>query len=884
MALMLEITKADGSVARTPLQSQATKVAAWPGGKVRVIDTATGKSPANLTAKRVGDSLIVDNLPEGKTVEITKFYTDCSPATPCALVIDPADAAQAATITQSSPPIATLGENQALIYGSTSGSGAAAAAPAGGGLSTGAVLAGLALVGVAAAAGGGGGGGGGSTPAPDTTPPNAPVVNTVAGDSVVSAAEAAAGVAVAGTAEAGSTVTVTWGSTVKTATADGNGNWSVNFSQAELPATGPSTVSVTARDAAGNVSSATQQAVTMDTGAPDTTAPAAPVIAAVAGNDVVNNAEATAGVAVSGTAEAGSTVSVTWGSSVKTATADGSGNWSVNFAAGELPADGNTTISATATDASGNESTAGTHAVAIDTTAPGAPTANVALDGMVSGVAEAGSTVTMGEQSVTADATTGAYQFATALASGASATVIATDANGNASPGADVTAGTYEIGTAGADVIVAGTTAFVDGGAGSDVLVGGAGGSVRNYQFEYWNTPDAGPHYYNENGLLVTFSATTATGWTVGTSPSQVEVGPASLVQYTGGRAVADGEPAINVLNNARGGATDDLSGGGGRYAWDTVRNNNSGGTTLSQQVLTEAGAQYTLTMQVSNNDHNTSLEVRWGGELLGFYDSVTNSWTSGTAPSGFDSADPVATPENPALINSRETWTWTVNAAAATTALEIRAYSAAGDDGQGMMIDRVTLDAATADGGETLVGGAGTDLLFGQEGDDTLYGGALGDTAATANGVADTFVYSMRADNGDDVIKDFQVGIDRIFLVDALDTVLAGSQIPHADSNPATTDPAPGTTTANSDTNLSFADFVSPGSTSQYLTVTDEGGSVKLSFFGGSTDGVNATELGSVVLEGVAYTGQSVQDLFTSNVLVATMDGFHAGLLTAPV
>ena len=98
MALLLEITKADGSVTRTPLQSQATKVGAWPGGKVKIVDSATGKAPAGISAKKVGDSLVVDNLPEGKTVEITKFYTDCSPATPCSLVIDPADGGQAAAI------------------------------------------------------------------------------------------------------------------------------------------------------------------------------------------------------------------------------------------------------------------------------------------------------------------------------------------------------------------------------------------------------------------------------------------------------------------------------------------------------------------------------------------------------------------------------------------------------------------------------------------------------------------------------------------------------------------------------------------------------------------------------------------------------------------
>ena len=861
MALMLEITKADGSVARTPLQSQATKVAAWPGGKVRVIDTATGKSPANLTAKRVGDSLIVDNLPEGKTVEITKFYTDCSPATPCALVIDPADAAQAATITQSSPPIATLGENQALIYGPTSGS-AAAAAPAGGGLSTGAVLAGLALVGVAAAAGGGGGGGGDSTPPPDTTPPNAPVVNTVAGDGVVSAAEAAAGVAVAGTAEAGSTVTVTWGSTVKTATADANGNWSVNFTQAELPADGPSTVSVTARDAAGNVSSTTQQAVTVDTDAPDTTAPAAPVIAAVAGNDVVNNAEATAGVAVSGTAEAGSTVNVTWGSSVKTATADGDGNWTVTFAAGELPTDGATTISATATDAASNTSAAGTRPVGIDTAAPAAPTVNVAPDGVVSGTAEAGSTVTMGGQTTTADAGTGAYQFATPLASGASASVVATDAAGNASSAIDVTAATREAGTDGDDLILAGTTGFVDGGNGNDVLVGGDGGSVRNYQFEYWNATGADPVLFNDPVLgAFTFGPDASNGWTM-----------SDVADSLGTRHTAGANAGMNIVRQDFDTTHDDDTGGGGRYYFDTVRNPTSGGAVVSQEILTQAGESYTLSMQVSTDASNTSMTVHWGDTLLATFDGT--SWSGSNPPTVTSISG-----------TSRQTLTWQVTGdpdpVTQGTTLEVRTYSTTdgSDDGWGIIIDRVTLDAVDADTGETLAGGAGSDLLFGQDGDDTLYGGALGDTAQTADGVADAFVYSMRADNGNDVIADFEAGVDRIYLVDALDTVIAGSRSP----GETTDDPA--TTTTNADTNLSFADFVQGTSASQYLEVTNEGGSVKLSFFGGSTDGATATELGSVVLEGVEYgdgAGQydTVEDLFAGNVLVATMDGFHTGLL----
>jgi len=862
MALILEITKADGTVARTALQNQTTKVGAWPGGKVRVIDSATGKSPPDITATKVGDSLIVDGLPEGKKVEVTKFYTDCSPNAPCSVVIDPADGGQAVPITQTSQPIAALPDNQALMYGPTSDAAAAAPAPAASsGIPTGALLGGLALLGVAAAAGGGGGGGGGgsSTPPPDTTAPNSPVVASVAGDNVVSAAEAAAGVAVSGTAEAGSTVTVTWGSTTKTATADGSGNWSANFASGEVPADGNTTISATARDAAGNTSAAGTLAVAVDTGAPS-----APTVANVAGDNVVNAAEATAGVAVSGTAEAGSTVEVTWGSTTKTATADGSGNWSANFASGEVPADGATQISATATDAAGNASSAsGPLDVAVDKTLPAAPSAVAGLDGSVSGTAEANSTVKLGAAETTADGS-GNYQFAAGtLASGATGSVTATDAAGNAGSGTDVTAGTYTLGTAGADTILGGDLGFVGGGAGSDILIGGAGGGVRNYQFEYWNATDAGDVLYNQGGgSLVTFSPSASTGWTIVSDTTSIVADPGgtAVEQFTGGGVNA----GMNLVRQDAGVGVEDDTGGGARYAFDTVRNPTSGGTTISQAIATGEGTEYTLSMQVSDNDYDTSLGVYWGGTLVGLYDGVTDSW-SGTAPTETD------------LTGSRKTWSWTVEGSAdPTTTLEIRAYSTTADDGQGMMIDRVTLDAVTPDGAETMAGGAGSDLLFGQAGNDTLYGGALGDVAATADGVADAFVYSMRADNGNDVIKDFKVGVDRIYLVDSLDTYTTDSGIPPFE-NPDNGTPF----VNNSDANLTFRDFVQADSAGQYLTVTDDGsGSVKLTFFGQDSTGA-ATALGSVVLEGTEFgagAGQydTVEELFTGGVLVATMDGFN--------
>jgi hypothetical protein len=112
----------------------------------------------------------------------------------------------------------------------------------------------------------------------------------------------------------------------------------------------------------------------------DTTPPDAPTIAQVAGDDRVNNTEKTAGITISGTAEANSAVSVTWGTTALTTTADANGNWSRAFTNAQIPADGNTTISVTATDAAGNTSEAGTRSVLIDTVAPIAPTITLSND------------------------------------------------------------------------------------------------------------------------------------------------------------------------------------------------------------------------------------------------------------------------------------------------------------------------------------------------------------------------------------------------------------------------------------------------------------------------------------------------------------------------
>src|SRR5690606_24648042 len=124
-------------------------------------------------------------------------------------------------------------------------------------------------------------------------------------------------------AEAGSTVTVTWGAASKTATAGEDGAWSVSFAPADLPASdGPSTISVTATDAAGNVSEPSTREVTMAVGIP--------TIDAVTGDNIINAVEAADDVELSGSAPAGTELTVAWGAFSAVVTAGDDNTWSVN--------------------------------------------------------------------------------------------------------------------------------------------------------------------------------------------------------------------------------------------------------------------------------------------------------------------------------------------------------------------------------------------------------------------------------------------------------------------------------------------------------------------------------------------------------------------------
>lgn len=97
----------------------------------------------------------------------------------------------------------------------------------------------------------------------------------------------------------------------------------------------------------------------------DTQGPAAPEIDRVAGNDRVSLIEATFGnLIITGSAEAGSTVHVTWGSTQRTVQAQSDGDWAADFT-GAVPSVGNRPVSAWAVDTAGNVGTTASRDVVV---------------------------------------------------------------------------------------------------------------------------------------------------------------------------------------------------------------------------------------------------------------------------------------------------------------------------------------------------------------------------------------------------------------------------------------------------------------------------------------------------------------------------------------
>ncbi|WEO39092.1 Ig-like domain-containing protein [Pseudomonas aeruginosa] len=491
MSIQAKVTPIDQSI------SSAAAVEVPENGILKLSQSsniALDVAPESVAGYSKSGSDLIVQLKTGESVRIANFYAEGQPSSQ--LFLADKDKLVAVDL----PPVAADGPLMAGYIPQESLAGFESLTGAGvlGGMSAGtALLVGAAAIGagVAISNSSGGGGGGGSSVPPDTTPPKAASGLKIApdGSSISGQAEAGASVGIdtngdgkpdltviadangnftaplnppltngetvtvivtdpagnsstpvtaeapdfpdapqvnasngsvlSGTAEAGLTIVITDGNgnPIGQTSADANGNWSFTPGS-QLP--DGTVVNVVARDAAGNSSPATSITV-------DGVAPNAPVV------------EPSNGSELSGTAEPGSSVTLTDGNGnpIGQTTADANGNWSFTPS---TPLPDGTVVNVVARDAAGNSSPPAS--VTVDAVAPATPTVDPSNGTTLSGTAEPGTTVTLTDgngnplgQFTAVGRGNWTYTPSTPIANGTVVNVVAQDAAGNSSPGASVT-------------------------------------------------------------------------------------------------------------------------------------------------------------------------------------------------------------------------------------------------------------------------------------------------------------------------------------------------------------------------------------------------------------------------------------------------------------
>ncbi|MGS7193100.1 Ig-like domain-containing protein, partial [Enterobacter cloacae subsp. dissolvens] len=165
------------------------------------------------------------------------------------------------------------------------------------------------------------------------------IINTVAGDDVINAAEVASGQTISGkvvNAEAGNTVTVTIGGNTWTATVQNDLTWSVDVPESVLTALGNGELTVTASvtNGVGNSGSG-ERDITIDASLPGLR------VDTVAGDDVINSIEHGQNLIITGSSDglaAGAALTVTVNGKTYPATVLADGTWSAGIPAADVGA------------------------------------------------------------------------------------------------------------------------------------------------------------------------------------------------------------------------------------------------------------------------------------------------------------------------------------------------------------------------------------------------------------------------------------------------------------------------------------------------------------------------------------------------------------------
>ncbi|WP_353142551.1 Ig-like domain-containing protein [Enterobacter sp.] len=394
----------------------------------------------------------------------------------------------------------------------------------------------------------------------DTTAPTV-TINTISGDNMLNAAEAAQDLTLSGTstAEAGQTVTVTFNGNQYSAQVQADGSWTLDVPAADLAGItdGNAAVTATVSDKAGNPASA-GSSVLVDTTVPQIT------FNIVAGDDIVNIAEHGQALIVSGKvtgAQAGDVITVTLNGKDYTAMLDASGSWSVGVPAADVGAlaNGDQTISATLTDKAGNIATA-THEFDVSLTAPVIAINTLAVDDVINAT-EKGQDLQVSGTSNQPDGTT-----ITVTLNGISYTAT-TDASGN-----------WSVTVPAANVSVLGEASYVVTASVTD-----AAGN----------------------------SASTGHSVLVDSALPQVTINPVATDDVINAAEVAAGQTLSGKVSGAASGDTVTISIGGNTYT-ATVQDDLSWSVNVPSSVLTAIGnGDLTVSASVTNGHSNTGTGER---------------------------------------------------------------------------------------------------------------------------------------------------------------------------------------------------------------------------------------------------------------------------------
>ncbi|MGP5543061.1 BapA/Bap/LapF family large adhesin [Psychrobacter celer] len=196
----------------------------------------------------------------------------------------------------------------------------------------------------------------------------------IAGDNVVNADEAATGFDITGTGTAGDTIALTnaAGALVGTVVVAANGQWSIPVTQTDIDAMGEGaeSLTITATDPAGNVSSETADITIVPATALTITTP-------IAGDNLVNADEAGTGFDVTGTGAAGDAITLTnQANPIGTVVVGPDNRWSIAVDSAQVAAMGEGVETLTAT----SDSDTASATITIDTAAPDDTTTDIVVD------------------------------------------------------------------------------------------------------------------------------------------------------------------------------------------------------------------------------------------------------------------------------------------------------------------------------------------------------------------------------------------------------------------------------------------------------------------------------------------------------------------------